>query len=163
VSYPVHDRILAIQRSCVMMLLNPDTLERVEDQALKVGGKDQALDLPELFGTLSAAIFAEWRGPAAGEKVETSTNGGKQGISSLRRNLQRSYLGDLIRIAVQGRSMGPQITRALAWTELRGLKAGLDVALREGSRERWDASTLAHMEESRARIEKALAASYKAE
>jgi hypothetical protein len=163
VDYPIHERILSIQRSVLAMLLNPETLERVEDQALKVGAGEKELSLPELFATLSAAVFTEWGAPRGTGTAASSGAAAPVEISSVRRNLQRAYLGDLIRISVQGREgAGPRITRALAWAQLRDLKERLDAALK-APRGDFEAATLAHLEECRARIAKALDASYRAE
>jgi hypothetical protein len=167
-AYPIHERILAVQRMALAVIFNPETFERVEDQAMKVVPGEDALTLPELLGTVTDAIFAEWRAPA-GKGAETQSGATaptalRPLISTTRQNLQRAYLGNLIRIAVHGTyGAGPQVVRALVWVKLKDLKARLDDMLSHERRGALDPYTLAHLEESRARIAKALEASYRAE
>ncbi len=161
--YPIHERVLAFQRMTLSLLLGPDTLERVLDAELKLDADQDAVSLPELLGRLSKAIYPELHGEEGAALVGgTRFTVRRPFVPSLRRNLQRAYLGELIALALGNRGWSvPPVTRALAYRELKGLKTRLDpIAQDSGKAALLDPYSLAHIEESRARIEKALAAAY---
>ena len=70
--------------SCV--LLSSLTLTRLHDSELKVPADQDAFTTAELLERLTKTIFAET------DKLEGEFTNRKPAISSLRRNLQRSYL-----------------------------------------------------------------------
>jgi hypothetical protein len=154
VSFPIYDRILTGQEWALFQLTNPETLSRIVECEAKVGENDDLLTLAELFETLDKAIFAEL--DAKEPAVWTAR---KPMISTVRRNLQRSYLRVLIDMSIEKDGPTPQIARTLVWHRLKGLKAKIDGTLKalEG---KLDPYTAAHLDEARTRIEKALDASF---
>ncbi len=154
VSYPIYDRILSTQEWALFNLTNPDTLERIVAAETKVAAEDELLTLAELYDTLDKAIFAELETKEAAQWTAR-----KPMISTIRRNLQRSYVKILIDTAIEKDGPTPQIARTLVWHRLKALKAKLDSAAKtfEG---KLDPYTAAHLDESKTRIEKALDASF---
>ena len=109
------------------------------------------LTTAELIQRLTKAIFSE---------VETVKEGDytlrKPAISSLRRNLQRSYLKDLSQMAL-GNTGAPQDCQTIAWAELSNLNARMDSLLKnQPVASKLDAYSRAHLQESQARIQKVL-------
>ncbi|RME70448.1 MAG: DUF5117 domain-containing protein [Planctomycetota bacterium] len=154
--YDYEDRVFAMQALIVGRLLDPERLDRVADQRYKVADPDKALTLGELFDTLTDAIFSEFA-PASVEAFDADAG---PLVSPLRRNLQRAYLGWLIRVAVEGRGAGPAITRALAYAELTKLQDRFQDAVQITG---LDPETRAYVQESLVRSRKALEASYQAQ
>ena len=150
VEYPVHERVLAIQRVVLEHALDGGTLARIQNNSLR-HDKDQKVkpfELSELFRGLTDGI---WNDGADKKKVE---------LSIVKRNLQREYLKNLIQMVLTG-SSAPADARSLARLHLRdiakridGLLANANVALDDTSR--------AHLQESKERIEKALNATLQA-
>ncbi len=141
--YPIHDRILFLQAATLTQLFAPDRLNRLRDGDLK-NGDGQTLGLPELFDTLQTAI---WR-----EVVQREGDQPLR-IGSLRRDMQRVYMNQLITMVLRQAKV-PEDARTIAWYELRQLKKSLDRAI--GRVAKNDLYTRAHLEESRDRIAKAL-------
>ncbi|HEY9906643.1 MAG TPA: zinc-dependent metalloprotease [Thermosynechococcaceae cyanobacterium] len=141
--YPIHDRVLLLQTIVLDNLLSSSRLARVRDAELKTQA-GQALILPELFDTLQMAIWKEVVQPPDG----------KLQLSSLRRGLQRQHLDTLTRMVLRSTST-PGDARTVAWYELKQLATGLDRTLKRREKD-MDTYTLAHLEESRDRIRKAL-------
>src|SRR5581483_7668619 len=154
VSYPIYDRILSTQTWALFQLTNPETLERLVAAEAKVAESDDLLTLSELFETLDKAIFSELDANAQGPYTTR-----KPMISTVRRNLQRSYVKLLIDTSIEKDGPTPTIARTLVWHRLKGLKAKLEGALKalEGKLYPY---TAAHLDESRTRIGKALDASF---
>ncbi|MBN3872492.1 zinc-dependent metalloprotease [Nostoc sp. JL33] len=136
--YPIHDLVLFLQGSVLRDLLSSDRLERLKDIELKTQ-QGKALTLPELFDTLQSDIWTEVIKPK-GKSIK---------ISSLRRGLQRQYLGILSAMVLRKQSV-PEDARTLAWYKLKQL----DEKLKEVNSE--DEYTKAHLLETRDRIEKVL-------
>lgn len=139
--YPIHDRILNLQRGVLRSLLEGDRLNRLRDMELKTQ-QGQALTLPELFETLQKSIW-----------TEVLQNGETRQISSIRRALQREHLDIMLAMVLRNDSV-PEDARTLAWYELRQLRKALDGATRSSGK--LDTYTKAHLEETRDRITKAL-------
>jgi hypothetical protein len=153
--WPVHDRIMGIQTSTITMLLNPDTLQRVYDNELRVAADADALTLPELFNSIKDAIWTE-----LGKDVPESSTDRKPWLSSLRRNLQRVHLDRLIDLKLSdgGFSAADKPISNLAMMQLRDVARMIDDVLAKNSR--LDSYSRAHLEESKLRIQKALDAAY---
>ena len=141
--YPIYDRVLLLQSIVLSNLMSPKRLARVRDAELRTGS-GQALTLPELFSTLQTAIWKEAVQPPDG----------KLQLSSLRRGLQRQHLDTLTRMVLRSTST-PGDARTVAWYELKQLRNSLDRTLKHRTKD-MDTYTLAHLEESRDRIRKAL-------
>ena len=116
-----------------------DTLLQRSDDELKVAKGEETLTIPEIFDTLTEAVFSE---------VATQQN-----VSAIRQNLQRTYADRLIRMTLRHRS-GPAITQSLARTELEEIK-GLIEAMKG---QQTDAYTTAHLKDTLRRIDQTLEA-----
>lgn len=139
--FPVQDRIFFPQSLVLRKLLSGDRLKRLLDIELKTQ-PGQALTVPELFNTLQAGVWTEVLQDDKPVK-----------ISSSRRALQREYLDILMGMVLRTQDV-PEDARTLAWEKLRQLREKINGTLRKGKN--LDDYTKAHLEESRARITKAL-------
>lgn len=140
--YPLREQVLATQRAVLARLTHPVLLSRLANSEMRVASPADALTLPELLGRLTKSIWSEVTGA-----------GPKKPISAMRRNLQREHLGVMIGIMLQPAPGTPEDARTLAWSELKALHARLVAAQKTLSA---DAYTRAHLDESAARIGKAL-------
>jgi hypothetical protein len=86
--YPWHDAVLSIQRTVLNRLYNPITLGRIQDNELRFDPSEKPFRMADLFSGLTGAIWSELDTPAAQ-------------ITSLRRNLQREHVKQLIRLALR--------------------------------------------------------------
>jgi hypothetical protein len=148
---PVHQIILTWQERILSQLLSSTTLERLHDSELKVAADQDALTTAELLQRLTKAVFAETESLKKGEFTNR-----KPAISSLRRNLQRAYLRRLSNLAL-GTAGGPEDCQTVAYLELGSLERRIDATLalaRAGQELKLDAYTLAHLDETVARIRK---------
>ena len=148
--FPVHDVILMWQQRILSHLLSSITLERIHDTELKVPANQDAFTTAELLDRLTKAVFAEVDAIKGG----TFTNR-KPAITSLRRNLQRSYLKTLSNLAL-GRTGAPQDCQTVAYAELGSLKGRIDSLLKR--KVNLDTYSRAHLQESSSRIQKVLEA-----
>ena len=139
--FPVYDRLFYPQSLVLRKLLSGDRLQRLLDIELKTQS-GQTLTVPELFNTLQTGIWSE---VLQGNKSVK--------ISSSRRALQREHLDILTGMVLRTQAV-PEDARTLAWEKLRQLREHLNSTLRK--RKNLDDYTKAHLEESRARIAKAL-------
>jgi hypothetical protein len=112
-------------------------------------GGEATVTIPELFSTLTRAIWSETADPAAG-KVAIPRN-----ITSVRRDLQRLYLNSLVRMVVSPLPETPEDARTLARATLADLGGELDRALLRRGIE-LDPYTRAHLVDSKERISQAL-------
>ncbi|MEN0111723.1 MAG: zinc-dependent metalloprotease, partial [Planctomycetota bacterium] len=151
IDYPVHRVIRMWQDRVLDQLVGSLTLTRVHDNELKVPKEEEALTVADLIGTLTDAVFVEVREFDAAGGAEYTNR--KPLVSSLRRNLQRSYLARLGRLAL-GRGGGPADCQTLAYAELSDLKAEIDAVL--GTDIELDRYSAAHLREASDRIEKTL-------
>jgi len=147
--FPVHDVILMWQERILAQLMSSITLDRIHDTELKVPADKDAFTTAELVERLTKAVFAE---------VDAIKGGGnftnrKPAITSLRRNLQRSYLKDLSYLAM-GRTGAPQDCQTIAYAELTSLKGRIDNLLTRNAK--LDSYSRAHLQESASRIQKVL-------
>jgi Met-zincin/Domain of unknown function (DUF5117) len=140
--YPIHENILKFQSAVLRSLLDSDRLNRLQDIELKTL-PGEALSIPELFDSLQTGIW-----------TEVLTPGEPKPISSIRRSLQREYLNILLEMML-GNTNTPEDGRTLAWYKLRQLQTAIDVRVKQLS-ESLDIYTLAHLEASGDRINKAL-------
>jgi hypothetical protein len=152
IDFPLHDWALTQQSSLLGQLLDPAVLARIRDAELRAAEGGETLGIPELFATLTAAIWAE-------TSVGTRAAGGKpaplRNIGSVRRDLQRLYLNSLTRMIVSPSPGTPEDARTLARATLVELGAQLDRVLAT-SRPGPDAYTRAHLQDSRERIAQVL-------
>lgn len=154
-TWPVHDRIQGLQAATLTMLMNPTTLNRVYDNEFRVDASADYITLPEVLFTVSDAVWAELdRNPSRNYTARQPM------ISSLRRNLQSEHLQRLIDLSMPNPGMGAasKPVSNLSVFKLRDLKTKIDRRLANASR--LDPYTLAHLDEARTRIERALDAQF---
>jgi Met-zincin len=147
IDFPLHDWAMAQQGALLGQLLDPVVLSRIRDAELRATDNHPTVTIPELFATLTAAIWAEVGYPGGDGKPGTARN-----ITSVRRDLQRLYLNNLVRMIVNPLPETPEDARTLARATLVDLGAQLDRVRRF----ELDTYTRAHLADSRERIAQAL-------
>jgi hypothetical protein len=153
--FGIHDFILQWQDRILDQLLSSVTLKRMHDTELKAPSETDVLTTAELIQRLTKAIFSE---------VETTKEGDytnrKPAIASVRRNLQRSYLEELTKLAL-GSSAAPQDCQTVAYAELSNLQQRIKSLLdNQPVASKLDTYSRAHLQESAARIAKVLDARF---
>ncbi len=148
--YPAHSVILMWQQRILGQLLSPLTLERLHDSELKVAADGDAFTTVELLEGLTNSIFGDLE-PVADGKFTTRD----PAVSSLRRNLQRSYLKELSNLSL-GRTSAPADCETVAYGELGRLQEKIDNYLEKSGE--LDTYTRSHLKETSARIAKVLEA-----
>jgi hypothetical protein len=149
IDFPVHSWAMAQQSALLGQLLDPVVLSRLRDAELRAAAGEATVTIPELFATLTTAIWGEVM------SGETAKPAGPRNITSVRRDLQRLYLNSLIRMVVGSQPETPEDARTLARVTLVDLGADLDRALiRRGTE--LDPYTRAHLVDTRVRIDQAL-------
>ncbi len=146
--YPVHDIILMWQDRISSKLLSSLTLSRLHDSELKIASDKDALTVAELLERLTKAVYSEVDTVKEGEFTNR-----KPAISSLRRNLQRSYLQRMSTLAL-GYTYAPADCQTVAFAELGRLKTRIDSML--NGQAKLDTYSKAHLEETSARITKVM-------
>lgn len=139
--YPFLENLLDLRTSVMDELLNPSRLQRMRTLEARFG-TGRVVTIPELMASLTEAVWSDLESGA---------------ISADRRDLQRAHLDALTRLVVDPRNGTPADARAVARGQLEALAARIEGV--GGS----DAYTTAHLNESAARIEKALEAGLEAE
>ncbi|HUF62156.1 MAG TPA: zinc-dependent metalloprotease [Verrucomicrobiales bacterium] len=152
-TWPVHDRILGIQASALTAVMNPTTLQRIYDNEFRLPPDQDALTLPELLDTLSAAVWKQLDGLDAGMTFTAR----KPLIQSFDRNLQREYLERLTDLVLTSSSFTAAYKPIsdLANMNLREIQRRID-AVKE--HDGLDPYSRSHLQESSRRIAKALEA-----
>lgn len=136
--YPWHEQMAELQAGLLGELLHPWRLARIRDAEAR-WGPDRVVGIPELTERLTDAVWAEL------------DEGGS--VSPVRRDLQRAWLEAMTTLVVDAPPRTPSDARAVARLRMR------EVGDRIGKRlaaETPDPYTRAHLEESVARIRKAL-------
>jgi len=150
--YPVHDAILMWQSRVLGRLLNPLTLDRIQDSELKVPADQDAFTTAELLDRLTKSIMAEVDTTGPGDYTVR-----KPTVGSLRRNLQRQYVSRLATLAVAPSGVTPD-AQAIATAQLRSLESRIGTLLAKND-VKLDDYSRAHLGEMQARIRKVLDAS----
>ncbi|MEX0677200.1 MAG: zinc-dependent metalloprotease [Pirellulales bacterium] len=150
--FPVHEVISMWQDRILAQMLSSLTLERLHDTELQVPADQDALTTPELLGRLTKAIFSEVDKMPDGQYTNR-----QPAISSLRRNLQRSYLKSLSQLAM-GKTQAPQDCQTVAYSELAALEGRINELLKRDAK--LDTYSRAHLEESASRIHRVLDARF---
>jgi hypothetical protein len=144
IDYPWHDAVLSLQRAVLGRLFNPVTLSRIQDNELRFAPNETPFTMAELFNGLDHAIWSE-------------LDSGAIKISSLRRNLQREHLKNLIRLALRpGQTAVPEDATTLARASLTSLQTRIHAVL--GAGKITDSTSNAHLQETDDRITSALQA-----
>ena len=146
--FPVHEVILMWQDRVLSQLLSSLTLERIHDTELKVPADKDCFTTAELIETLCSSVFAELETVKGGEFTNR-----KPAISSVRRNLQRTFLQRMSHLAM-GNTSSPEDCQTMAYMQLGELNDSIKKLL--DSKVKLDSYSRAHLAESSARIEKVL-------
>jgi hypothetical protein len=168
--FPLHDRVLGIQRLALSQLLSPTVLRRIQDNALKSQKDEQPLTVAEIFRGVTDGIWSELpNGTPKEDKWDVPS-------SVIRRNLQREHLKKLSDLAIGKKQSGgsflfllyddfdssgtavPPDARSLARMHLREVAKRIDTTLGDKQAE-VDDTTRAHLEDCKERISKVLSAS----
>jgi hypothetical protein len=154
--FPIHDRIAATQYGPMFQLLNPFTLDRIYDAELKVPADQDAITVPEVIERTNQAIWAELA-EAPGSAKHTNR---KPLVSSVRRSLQRQHLSTMLNIVLSkpGSTMSADI-HAVVCMKLKELSDRMGEVIEKGG-SNLDDFTRAHLDASKSRIDRALAAKY---
>jgi hypothetical protein len=151
--FGIHDFVLQWQDRILAQLLSTVTLKRMHDAELRAAPDADVLTTAELIQRLTKAVFSEVENTKEGDYTPR-----KPAISSLRRNLQRSYLKELSRLAL-GPSAAPQDCQTVAYAELSNLQQRIKSLLdNQPVANKLDTYSRAHLQESAARIAKVLEA-----
>jgi Met-zincin/Domain of unknown function (DUF5117) len=156
-TWPIHDAIMGIQASTLARLMYPTTLRRIYDNETLVPADQDAVTLPELLDTITAAVWSELDQPP-GKKYTAR----QPMISSLRRNLQHEYVELMIDL-----TKGSYFSTAaykpvsdLVIAKLRDIKENKIDRVLETYGEDLDPYTKAHLKDASMQIKKALDAYY---
>jgi len=141
-NYPITGIISLLQSYILRELFYPIRLLRLQDLELKTTANN-ALTIPELFETVQNGIW-----------TEILANNGEIKISSIRRSLQREHLEILSNMVLRKMSI-PEDAETVAWYQLKQLNNQLEITLKR-SKNKMNAYTLAHLEQTRNRIQKIL-------
>lgn len=146
--YPYHEQILAFQTAVMGQMLQPFRLAMIRDGETKFGAANM-VTIPEIMTDLTRAVWSEvW--------VATAV----RGADAPRRDLQRAYIDQITQLVVRPAARTPADARAVARRQLRDLDRRLGLAAQATGLSIY---MLAHIDESRARIQKALDAGLEAE
>ncbi|MEX0609530.1 MAG: zinc-dependent metalloprotease [Balneolaceae bacterium] len=141
VDYPIHQYLVGIQSSLLSQLLNGTRLARIRDTEVKFG-EENTLTIPELMETITNSIWGEvWSAPGSN-------------VNGNRRDLQRAYLDEMIKIVTDAPSNMPADGRSVARYQLSDLNQRITRRLSPPFS--FDIYTEAHLREAKVRIEKAL-------
>jgi hypothetical protein len=141
--YPVHARVLAIQKGVLDRLLHPVVLGRVLDAEVKDA---DPFTISMLFSGLQQSIWEDTR--AAGASLS---------INSYRRALQREHLSRMSAMVLRTQPDLPEDARTMARLSLGNLRGQLRGALARPA-VKMPVETRAHLQESLARIDEVLSA-----
>jgi hypothetical protein len=153
--FGIHDFVLQWQDRILDQLLSSVTLKRMHDAELKASSETDVMTTAELITRLTKAIFSEVENTKEGDYTNR-----KPAISSIRRNLQRSYLEELSKLAL-GSSAAPQDCQTVAYSELTNLQQRIKSVLdNQPVAGKLDVYSRSHLQESSARIGKVLDAKF---
>ena len=138
--FPIHNLVLAVQSIPMDRLYSTVSLARLNDMEARSGEKD-LFTMAEMFSGVRKAVWSE---------LQTRGN-----VNSFRRNLQRMHLEKLVTLAVSPPPGTPEDARTLARADLIEIRHRVDATL---ASENINAMTRAHLDETKARINAALAA-----
>jgi len=137
---PVIDVVGAWQRNVLDQAFQPAVLQRLDALSL-TGQRGQTMSTSDLFDWAQRSVFGDL------------SNGNISGMSAIRRNLQETYAGMLIRMAIAPQPGTPSGAQALARAKLVQLQSTLRQVQTSKS---IDEETLAHLQFLQTRVSQAL-------
>ncbi len=145
VDFPLLGIVNSMQTALLRSLLDNGRLHRMVENTARVSRPADAYGMAELFSTLTNSIWSE-------------VGASPRNIDAMRRNLQRSHLSEMTRILMNERTIAamtpaPEDARSLARYELTQLSERIGRAMAAGS---IDATTRAHLLDTKVRIDRAL-------
>ncbi len=149
---PIHNQIMQVQRGALFAILNPTTLRRVFDNEVMTPSDADAVTLPEVVSTITKAVWTEVLDGAGGGSFTNR----KPMISTLRANLQREYVADLIDLHESASATMPRPMKALSAEWMTTLRDKIDGVLKNEGK--LDDYTRTHLKECRGRLDAALKA-----
>ncbi|MBD3268026.1 DUF5117 domain-containing protein [bacterium] len=157
---PLHDRILVGQLQIISRIFSSGVLQRIHNGRMYVKSGGEIFTIDEIYTNVTDAVWSELE-----KDIKGNYSSKKPFISSLRRDLQRTYLQYILMAHTLNPSYAlPQDARSIAWNTLKSLKTKLDDTLEkieeENGESEVDALSLAHLRETQARIDKALDAAF---
>ncbi|MBB47416.1 MAG: hypothetical protein CMJ33_02460 [Phycisphaerae bacterium] len=153
--FTIHDRIGGMQKSALLMVTNPGTINSVYDNELRDSDLDDLLTVAEVMNTVRSSIWSELN-----EDVEGSYTASKPYISSLRRDLQRAHMERLLQMAAPDNGFGASsnTVSSLARMQLSGLHDDIGTML--DRRSRLDDYSVAHLSNMHEIIGRAMDSQY---
>jgi len=155
--YPIHEEISAAQWYTLVDITSEDVLQRVYDAELKSADPNR-FTAAELVTRTRDLVWRQLDAPRDGKFTNTNPF-----ISSVGRSLHREYL-DLILTTVQwgpGWGLSPDL-HAMLGHAMRELSAKIGVTLGAKWGENLDFASRAHLTECKSRIDRVLAAQFRA-
>jgi hypothetical protein len=170
--YPLHERILGIQKIVLNQCLAADVLSRLQNQELEADPNGEPLTIAQVFRALTEGVWSELalRDEPGKEKADAKRT---MNLSAIRRNLQREHLRKLCTLVLgskrapvddlygfivfENSSAVPADARSLARLHLKEIAGRIDKVLGRNDLT-IDDTTKAHLEESRHKIGKVLEA-----
>ena len=146
--YPYHEQTVGFQTSVMAQMLQPMRLAMIRDGETKFGAANM-ITIPEMMTDLTRAVWSEVWTPASVRNADP-----------VRRDLQRAHIDQMTALVVRPAPRTPADARAVARRQLRELDRRLAAA---ATRPALSEYMIAHIEESRSRIGKALTATLEAE
>ena len=140
VDFPIHGTVARIQTILMSQMLHPVRVQRMIDNEMRQQ-QGSAYTAAEMFDDVTKATWSELGGQRA------------RNVSSFRRNLQRIHTDTLIDLLLADNPLTPPDARSLARLQLKRINESVEGALGRGG---LDDFTLAHLEETQARTERAL-------
>ncbi|MGH7545850.1 MAG: zinc-dependent metalloprotease [Gemmatimonadota bacterium] len=145
VDFPIHSYVAFVQESILDALLSPVRLQRLIDNEVRTPRGERPYRVSDLFASLTGAAWSEL---GSGPKRPRA-------VTSFRRNLQRAHADRLIGFVVSPPIGTPEDARSLARMHLKEISKQIGTALGDRG---LDELTRAHLEETQARIGRALEA-----
>jgi hypothetical protein len=166
--YPLYETVLSIQQIVLSRFLDGQVLRSIQNSELLASNGQDVLKMPEVFDTLTDAIWSELPGPDASDKKKIE-------ISTIRRNLQREHVKRLANMVLGPKNdfgfydyyffydyeqPAPADAKALARHHLKAIDERIARGLDKDKGEP-DAYSRAHLEQLHDQIGKVLAAEVK--
>lgn len=141
IDYPLQEQVRAVHKTLLDRITSPFVFARILDAEFKYG-EEAVLGIPELLSRLSESVWSEsWSAPG-------------RNTPAMRRDLQRAFINRMSEILTQAPDRTPADARAVIRLTLEDLSRRLGRRLTPPYD--FDAYTLAHLKESKARIDGAL-------